>query len=83
MMPAVSATPAIEETGIGNGARSDGEIAQGSANARAPSFESTQPPADVHAEISKLAYSLWCQRGCPDGSPEVDWLAAEQKIREA
>jgi hypothetical protein len=38
MMPAVSATPAIEETGIGNGARSDGEIAQGSANARAPSF---------------------------------------------
>jgi hypothetical protein len=83
MMPAASATPAIKETGIGNGARSDGEIAQGSANGHAPSFESTQPPADVHAEISKLAYSLWCQRGCPDGSPEVDWLAAEQKLREA
>jgi hypothetical protein len=26
-------------------------------------------PVDVHSEISKLAYSLWCQRGCPDGSP--------------
>ena len=45
--------------------------------------ESAREPQDHHARISKLAYSLWCQRGCPDGSPEVDWFRAEQKFRES
>ena len=47
-----------------------------------PFSESTSRPIDRHAEIAKLAYTLWCQRGCPDGSPEVDWFRAEQKFRE-
>ena len=51
-------------------------------NGSDPSFEPTHAPIDVHGEISKLAYSLWCQRGCPDGSPEVDWFMAEQQYRE-
>jgi hypothetical protein len=25
-------------------------------------------------EIAKLAYSYWLARGCPEGSPEEDWL---------
>jgi hypothetical protein len=33
------------------------------------------------AEISALAYELWIQRGCPLGSPEVDWLRAEEELR--
>jgi hypothetical protein len=27
--------------------------------------------------IRRKAYELWEMRGRPDGSPEVDWLAAE------
>ena len=33
------------------------------------------------AEIAALAYQLWQARGCPEGSPEVDWLEAEKQIR--
>jgi hypothetical protein len=30
--------------------------------------------------VAKLAYELWEQRGCPFGSPDVDWFAAEQAV---
>jgi hypothetical protein len=29
---------------------------------------------------ASLAYQLWEQRGCPDGTPETDWQAAERLI---
>ena len=32
-------------------------------------------------EISALAYELWIQRGCPLGSPEVDWFRAKEELR--
>jgi hypothetical protein len=31
-------------------------------------------------EIARLAYFLWQQRGCPFGSPEVDWRKAEEQF---
>ena len=31
--------------------------------------------------IEVRAYELWIQRGCPIGSPEVDWLQAEEELR--
>jgi hypothetical protein len=31
-------------------------------------------------DIANLAYALWQRRGCPDGSPEQDWLEAEKMI---
>ena len=31
--------------------------------------------------IQRLAYRLWQERGCPVGSPEIDWFHAEQNIR--
>jgi hypothetical protein len=31
-------------------------------------------------DIARLAYSLWEARGRQDGSPEVDWLRAEQEL---
>ncbi|HXK01515.1 MAG TPA: DUF2934 domain-containing protein [Verrucomicrobiae bacterium] len=37
-----------------------------------------EPSADA---IAKLAYSYWEARGCQGGSPEEDWLRAEQELR--
>ena len=31
-------------------------------------------------DIANLAYSLWQQRGSPEGSPEQDWLEAEKLV---
>jgi hypothetical protein len=33
------------------------------------------------SDIAALAYELWQQRGCPEGSPEEDWYQAERKIQ--
>ena len=34
--------------------------------------------------VTLLAHYYWILRGCPEGSPEVDWFLAEQTIdREA
>jgi len=30
--------------------------------------------------ISKRAYELWLERGCPEGSPEADWFKAQSEI---
>jgi hypothetical protein len=34
-------------------------------------------------QIASLAYALWQQRGCPEGSPEADWLRAEEELTTA
>jgi hypothetical protein len=33
-----------------------------------------------HDQISRIAYRFWQERGCPDGSPEVDWMRAEAEV---
>jgi len=33
-----------------------------------------------HADIARLAYLYWLERGCPIGSPEEDWFQAEQDL---
>jgi len=30
--------------------------------------------------VALIAYTLWESRGCPIGSPEVDWFKAEQEL---
>jgi hypothetical protein len=35
----------------------------------------------VQANIARLAYLHWLERGCPIGSPEEDWSRAEQDLR--
>src|SRR5262245_41390947 len=48
----------------------------------------TATEADVHPtnsvvtfeEIAKLAYSYWEERGYSGGSPEADWLRAEEAL---
>lgn len=34
----------------------------------------------TYEEIARLAEQLWIERGRPFGSPEVDWLRAEQTL---
>lgn len=37
----------------------------------------TQPSTQ---EVAALAYTYWEARGCQGGSPEEDWLRAEQEL---
>jgi len=32
-------------------------------------------------EVAALAYRLWLERGCPEGSPQEDWFMAEREVR--
>lgn len=34
-------------------------------------------------DVARLAYSYWEARGCEGGSPEEDWLRAEQQLKGA
>lgn len=34
-----------------------------------------------HADIARIAYLHWQDRGCPIGSPEEDWSWAEQDLK--
>jgi hypothetical protein len=46
--------------------------------------ETKREPAMKHSpeqDIANLAYALWQQRGCPEGSPEEDWLQAQELIQ--
>jgi hypothetical protein len=45
---------------------------------------SRRVPAKIsseHANIARLAYLHWLDRGCPIGSPEEDWSWAEQDLK--
>jgi hypothetical protein len=42
--------------------------------------EVTVTPLAPHEAIARLAYAHWQERGCPCGSPEEDWLHAEQQL---
>ena len=37
-----------------------------------------EPPTEE--QIAVRAYELWEARGCPDGSSEEDWFAAEAQL---
>ena len=34
----------------------------------------------VDEQVSDLAFMYWQSRGCPEGSPEVDWFRAEKEV---
>ena len=34
-----------------------------------------------HRDIEALAYEIWQERGCPQGSPEEDWFHAAKQLR--
>jgi hypothetical protein len=35
-----------------------------------------------HNQIARRAYRHWHERGCPHGSPQIDWLIAERQLQE-
>jgi len=43
--------------------------------------QNVMPEPGNQGEMSALAYELWIQRGCPLGSPEVDWFRAEEELK--
>jgi hypothetical protein len=46
------------------------------------STETARPnPGVVHEDIARLAHSFWEARGRQGGSPEADWLRAEQELK--
>jgi hypothetical protein len=50
------------------------------APAKTPAAVMTEPSRE---DIARLAEKYWAERGWPDGSPEQDWLRAEQELRRA
>lgn len=78
-----------------NEARTDqpkSELSQRPLHVEAPVSESGSPAiADRETSmgdgtpseerIQLVAYQLWMDRGCPIGSPEIDWLEAERTCR--
>ena len=47
----------------------------------APVTAASNPGTQASTEdIARLAYSLWEERGRPEGSSEIDWLRAEQEL---
>jgi hypothetical protein len=45
-------------------------------------FESGAEPQSDREDVATLAFRLWQERGCPDGSSQVDWFQAEQLLSE-
>ncbi|MBV8070061.1 MAG: DUF2934 domain-containing protein [Acidobacteriaceae bacterium] len=43
---------------------------------------STGAYTPTHEELSARAYQCWHRRGCPEGSPEIDWDQADRELRE-
>jgi hypothetical protein len=48
-----------------------------------PTTKDSFSSSETMQDIARLAYALWEERGCPEGSAERDWLEAEQKLRES
>ena len=52
------------------------ESAKNDGSRRVPAMISSE-----HANIARLAYLHWLDRGCPIGLPEEDWSWAEQDLK--
>jgi len=79
------------------GERSSGTTVRGGSNAGAPGAAMPSTDTEVHRsdtsssseadfgytkeDVAAHAYRCWHERGCPEGSPEQDWLRAEEELR--
>lgn len=52
----------------------------GAASTTAGTFPADFTPSE-RAEVERLAYFYWQERGCQHGSPDEDWYRAEQEVR--
>jgi hypothetical protein len=83
-----AATGSSPAPNIVSGSRSTGTTPRGGAAAEEDASVRLDTKSDLaqansarQDEISARAYHRWHQRGCPDGSPEVDWRAAEEELK--
>lgn len=73
-----SVTPGVPRRGTARSKPQSGpQVKQESA---AASKAALSDNTGLQDEIAKLAYALWQARGENGGSPEEDWLRAEQEI---
>jgi hypothetical protein len=84
----VSPAPNIVGGGRGSGTTVRGSVPKIGADAesirRNPSTEVRSDFEESNisdSEISARAYEYWLERGCPEGSPEVDWQRAKEELR--
>jgi hypothetical protein len=35
---------------------------------------------ETQETVAMLAHYYWLMRGCPEGSPEIDWYRAEERL---
>jgi len=61
--------------------RSTGVRPEDAATSEALTTGGAVPAGNRDAAVSKRAYQLWLERGCPEGSPEQDWFQAESELR--
>jgi hypothetical protein len=59
------------------------EAPNGTAKRRKPAANKQQSTAPTPEQIARLAEKFWAERGWPEGSPEQDWLRAEQELKTA
>jgi hypothetical protein len=45
-----------------------------------PAAQLATPAESFQDAVASLAYAYWQARGCQGGSPEADWLRAEQEL---
>jgi hypothetical protein len=58
------------------------EAANGTSRKRKPAAKKQTPATEPSREqIARLAEKYWAERGWPEGSPELDWLRAEQELK--
>jgi hypothetical protein len=50
-------------------------------NGREKSQTAIRSGTPQYDEIANRAYQLWERRGCPIGTPEEDWIRAEEELR--
>jgi hypothetical protein len=44
-------------------------------------MQSIQTESEQFHRLQLAAYFLWEERGCPIGTPEIDWFRAEHELR--
>jgi Protein of unknown function (DUF2934) len=64
-------------------ARREPEVNASNPTVTARASQSQAPETFMREDVARLAYALWQQRGCPIGSPEFDWFAAEETLLES
>src|SRR6185312_7706853 len=79
-MPKAQAAATSATGAVSSPARQSSEVQADTNKSTNTQVEKTR---EGRSASSRVAYQLWLDRGCPDGSPEVDWIEAVRICRNA